>query len=118
MWIEDFSGVKEQFDRWRECGIQDIRAYLKEDVSCVAACSQQIRILRVNRKTLDLFEAQSLDHLVANLSSVFRDEMLESHVNELQSLAGTDGVQRQRGELHLVRPPAGYPVARGRPAGA
>lgn len=86
MWIEDFSGVKEQFDRWRKDGIEDVRAFLKDDVSRVAACSQQIRILRVNRKTLDLFEAESLDHLVANLTRVFRDEMLESHVNELAAL--------------------------------
>ncbi|WP_112436651.1 sensor domain-containing diguanylate cyclase [Rhizobium sp.] len=86
MWIEDFSGVAAQFDAWRQEGVADIRAFLKEDVSRVAACSQRIRILRVNQKTLDLFEAESQDHLTANLSSIFRDEMLESHVNELAAL--------------------------------
>ncbi len=86
MWIEDFSGVAAQFDAWQQDGVTDIRAFLKEDVSRVAACSQRIRILRVNKKTLDLFEAESKEHLTANLSSIFRDEMLESHVNELASL--------------------------------
>src|SRR5262245_22067926 len=86
MWIEDFSGVKTQFDRWRAEGVEDIRAYLREDTRRVASCSQLIRLLRVNRKTLELFEANDLDHLVANLGSVFRDEMLESHVNELAEL--------------------------------
>ena len=31
MWIEDFSGVKALFDRWRSEGVEDIRAFLKED---------------------------------------------------------------------------------------
>lgn len=86
MWLEDFSGVKEQLERWRADGVEDIRAFLREDVSRVAACSRQIRVLKVNRKTLELFEADDVDHLTANLSSVFRDEMLESHVNELAAL--------------------------------
>jgi hypothetical protein len=86
MWIEDFSGVKAQFDLWRQQGVTDIRSFLKEDVARVAACSQQIRILRVNRKTLELFEAETVEQLTDNLSTVFRDEMLESHVNELAAL--------------------------------
>lgn len=86
MWVEDFSGVKALFDRWRSEGVEDIRAFLGEDASRVAACSQAIRVLEVNRKTLDLFEARDMDHLVANLGSVFRDEMLSSHISELAQL--------------------------------
>lgn len=86
MWIEDFSGVRAQFDLWRNQGVIDIRAFLSEDLSRVAECSSKIRILRVNRRTLDLFEATDLDHLTANLHRVFRDDMLETHVNELATL--------------------------------
>src|SRR6478609_1696275 len=86
MWIEDFSAVAAQFSDWRRAGITDIRSFLNEDVNRVAACSQRIRILRVNQKTLDLFEADSQEHLTENLSFIFRDEMLQSHVNELASL--------------------------------
>ncbi|MEM5473756.1 sensor domain-containing diguanylate cyclase [Hoeflea sp. AS60] len=86
MWIEDFSAVKQQFDHWRAEGVKDIRAFLKEDMARVAACSQQIKMLAVNSKTLELFEARDLAHLVENLSLMFRDDMLESHVNELAEL--------------------------------
>ncbi len=86
MWIEDFSGVKAIFDHWRAEGVEDIAAYLHADVSRVATCSQAIRLLGVNRKTLDLFEADDRDHLVANLDRVFRDDMLASHINELTQL--------------------------------
>jgi len=86
MWIEDFSGVKQQFDQWRSEGVADIRAFLKEDMRRVAACSQKIRILQVNSKTLELFKARDLGHLVDNISVVFSDDMFESHINELAAL--------------------------------
>ena len=86
MWIEDFSGVKAQFDEWRSQGIEDIQTFLKEDVSRVSICSQGIKVLKVNEKTLSMFEARDQDHLVANLGSIFRDDMLNSHINELSQL--------------------------------
>ena len=86
MWIEDFSGVKAMFDRWRAEGVEDIRAWLKEDLSRVAACSGAIRVLQVNRRTIELFEADNQEHLVANLGSVFRDDMLTTHIEELAQL--------------------------------
>ena len=86
MWIEDFSGVKSFFDKWRAEGVQDLRAYLREDLSRVADCSSAIRVLQVNRRTLDLFEARDQDHLVSNLDSVFRDDMLTTHIEELAQL--------------------------------
>lgn len=86
MWIEDFSGVKKQFDLWRAAGVTDLRAFLREDLSRVERCSKKIKVLEVNGKTLDLFEAKDFDHLIGNLHLVFRDDMLESHINELGAL--------------------------------
>lgn len=86
MWIEDFSKVKQQFDQWRSEGVEDIRAFLKQDISRVAACSRKIQVLRANSKTLDLYEAEDLAHLVDNLSVVFSEDMFESHINELAAL--------------------------------
>lgn len=86
MWIEDFSAVQALFAQWRAEGVDDIRAYLLQDRSRVAACSSRIRVLAVNRKTLELFEARDLEHLTANLGRVFRDDMLHNHINELAEL--------------------------------
>ncbi len=86
MWLEDFSGVRAQFDIWRAAGVTDIHAFLREDLSRVAQCSSQIRILRVNRRTLELFEAADVGVLTANLGRIFRDDMLDTHVNELAEL--------------------------------
>ena len=86
MWLEDFSEVRALFESWRAEGVEDIRGFLAEDPARVFACSQRIRVLEVNRKTLELFEAESREHLVDNLALVFRDEMLRSHINELCEL--------------------------------
>jgi diguanylate cyclase (GGDEF)-like protein/PAS domain S-box-containing protein len=52
----------------------------------VAACSRGIRVLRVNRRTLELFGADSQQHLVDHLHEVFRDDMFDQHVEELAQL--------------------------------
>lgn len=86
MWIEDFSGVRQLFDRWRAEGVEDLLDFFREDPSRVAECSRRIRILKVNARTLTLFEANNLGHLTENLHLVFRDEMLRTHVIELAQL--------------------------------
>ena len=31
LWLEDFSAVREQFERWRAAGVADLRAFLAEN---------------------------------------------------------------------------------------
>lgn len=86
LWLEDYSALLEQFQRWRSEGVSDLRTFLKESPERVAQCSSLIRVLAVNGRTLELFEAESLEHLVANLSRIFRDDMFDQHVEELVQL--------------------------------
>jgi diguanylate cyclase (GGDEF)-like protein len=86
LWLEDFSSVRDLFEEWRQSGVADIRAYLREDENRIKQCSSLIRVLKVNKKTLSLFEADDLGHLTENLGAIFRDDMLQSHVQELAAL--------------------------------
>jgi diguanylate cyclase (GGDEF)-like protein len=86
LWLEDYSALRALFEQWRSEGIVDLRAHLRADPSRVAECSSRIRLLQVNRRTLDLFGADSLEQLRDNLGQVFRDDMLASHVEELVQL--------------------------------
>lgn len=86
LWLEDYSALKHLFDRWRRDGVTDLRAYLMADRSRVAQCSKCLRVLKVNQRTLALFEAADLQQLVDNLDRVFRDAMFEQHVDELCQL--------------------------------
>ncbi|MGO4572460.1 diguanylate cyclase domain-containing protein [Microvirga sp. 2TAF3] len=86
LWLEDYSGIKKLFDEWRQAGVTSLRDYLREDVRRVEACSDSIHVIKVNRKTLTLFEAEDLSHLVANLGLIFRNDMLKTHIDELVQL--------------------------------
>ncbi|WP_119156247.1 sensor domain-containing diguanylate cyclase [Caldimonas tepidiphila] len=86
LWLEDYSEVKRLFDAWRAEGVSDLRAHLRGRPALVAQCSGRIRVLRVNRRTLELFGAASLDELRDRLHHVFRDDMFEQHVEELGRL--------------------------------
>ncbi len=86
LWLEDYSGLRRQFDAWRSEGITDLKAFLTEDTSRLRICTSHIRVLKVNRRTLMMFEANDIDHLVTNLQRVFRDDMLEPHIDEMVQL--------------------------------
>lgn len=86
LWLEDYSGLRALFERWRADGVRDLRAWLNADHARVAECSRQLQVVRVNRRTLELYGASDTQHLVANLDRVFRDAMLESHIDELVAL--------------------------------
>ena len=86
LWLEDFSGVRALFDAWRADGVTDLRAHFREDPARVAQCARSIRVVKVNQKTLDQFEAADFAALTDNLSAVFRDDMLKTHLEELCQL--------------------------------
>ncbi|WP_213773078.1 diguanylate cyclase [Bradyrhizobium sp. dw_78] len=86
LWIEDYSAVRALFEQWRAEGVDDIKTFLATVPDRVRQCSERIRILKVNRKTLSLFGARDLAHLTANLGQVLRDDTFKSHVEELAQL--------------------------------
>ena len=86
LWLEDYSALHALFAAWRAAGVRDLRTHLNADHARVAECSRCLRVLKVNRKTLALFRADSTEQLVANLDRVFRDAMLAPHIEELVAL--------------------------------
>jgi diguanylate cyclase (GGDEF)-like protein len=86
LWLEDYSALKALFQRWRDEGVADLRAHFAADASRVKQCSACIRLIKVNKKTLTLYGANDVDHLVTSLGSVFRDDMLTTFVDEMVQL--------------------------------
>ncbi|WP_137891975.1 GGDEF domain-containing protein [Ramlibacter sp. 2FC] len=86
LWLEDYSALRELFGHWREQGVSDLRAHLREDPRRVAECTACLRVLKVNQRTLELFAAASQEQLLANLDQVFAQDMLAQVVPELAAL--------------------------------
>lgn len=103
LWEEDYSAVNAYFDTLRVQGVTDLQEYLSEHPEAVAYCTTLIHVLNVNQKTLDLFGAESKEHLIANLNMVFRDEMGDHFAKELMDL--------WNGKLAYVREGINYSLA-------
>ena len=86
MWLEDYSEVKKQFDLWREQGVEDLLDFLQQDESRILECARKIKLLKVNSKTLELYQARDFEHLHQNLDLVFKQDMSKTHVKELLAL--------------------------------
>lgn len=86
LWLEDFSGLSRLFAQWRAEGVGDLRAHLRADPARLKACTGELRVLRVNRQTLRMFGAPDLVSLLTGLDRIFRDEMLDHHVEDLVRL--------------------------------
>jgi PAS domain-containing protein len=74
LWVEDYSAIKRLLDELRDRGISDFSAFTEEHPEFVRRCIDEIRVLDVNRHTLELFAAPDKTSLVDRLGEVFRDE--------------------------------------------
>lgn len=86
MWLEDLSEVKKQLIQWRAQGIVDLQAYLEEDQTRIKDCAFKIKIIKVNERTLELFEANDVQEVNENLDIIFQDDLLPMHKHHLLSL--------------------------------
>jgi diguanylate cyclase (GGDEF)-like protein len=86
LWLEDFSALKQLFDQWRAEGVTDIRQHLANNPERQRQCSAALKVLQVNRRTLELFAAPDQQTLESRLGEVFRDDMHVRAVNELAQL--------------------------------
>jgi diguanylate cyclase (GGDEF)-like protein len=86
LWEEDYSQIKNFFDQLRAEGVNDGWDYLLKHPEAVEQCMGMIRVVDVNRKTLEMFGAASKQVLIENLDKVFRDEMRAHFHKELIDL--------------------------------
>lgn len=85
LWEEDWSVIKERLDRIRATGV-DLDAYLRQHVDEVITCVGLVRILDVNRATLELCGAANKEQLLGALSVVFTESSLDTFRRELVAL--------------------------------
>jgi diguanylate cyclase (GGDEF)-like protein len=96
LWLEDYSGLNAIFTRLRAEGIEDLAAFLAEDPARITDYAAKLRVVKVNRRTLELFEASGLDDLVGNLNRVFGPDSGVSLASELVELwEGKNGFASQ-----------------------
>ena len=86
LWVQDFRGIRRQFDLLRANGVEELGFYLAKHPDLVTQCMQQIAVRDVNLETVRMFGAESKEHLLANLDRIFRDGMVHHFHDELLAL--------------------------------
>jgi len=87
MWEEDFTELQEHLAALRSSGITDLGAHFTDHPDEVLKCVGLVRIVSVNRATLDMYEAPDQAALLQGLSRVFIAQSFESFRGILVALA-------------------------------
>jgi len=102
IWEEDFSAVRQYMDELRKAGVTDFLAYFDAHPEVVAESAARVKIVDVNRATLEMFQAESKAELLADLSKVFGPDSLIPFKEELLAL--------ERGETSFENETINYTV--------
>lgn len=87
IWKEDYSEIKNFFDNLKTSGVTDFRAYFDEHKSQINHLASLIKIVEINQKSVEFFEAESKESVIKNMLFYFNEESLEVFREELIVLA-------------------------------
>ena len=87
LWEEDLSQLKNFFDKLKEQGITDFRQYFHDNPDVLIRCASLVKIVDVNKATLELLRANSKDELFGNLEKVLTDSSMAAFTEEMILLA-------------------------------
>jgi diguanylate cyclase (GGDEF)-like protein/PAS domain S-box-containing protein len=90
IWEEDFSAVRQYMDNLRAAGVVDFQAYFDKYPQEVAKWAAGVKIVDVNRATLEMYQAENKSQLLADLSKVLGPESLTQFKEELLALIHGD----------------------------
>ena len=86
IWEEDFSAVRQYLNELRNAGVMELSAYFDAHPEAVAESAARVKIVDVNRATLEMFRAESKADLLVDLSKVLGPESLIPFKEELLAL--------------------------------
>lgn len=84
---EDFSGAKKIIDQLHHAGVKDFQIYFEQHPETVVACMQAVKVLNVNKNTLELFRTNDKQRLYRGLTDIFTEESLVSFGKQLTAFA-------------------------------
>ncbi|MBL8051274.1 MAG: PAS domain S-box protein, partial [Anaerolineales bacterium] len=96
LWEEDFSDVKQKLDALKQAGVKDFEAYFSEHPEVVLECASLVKILNVNKASVELYKAENKEDLMTNMLRLLRAESVTKQFTE-------ELVQIANGETHFER---------------
>jgi PAS domain S-box-containing protein len=96
IWLEDFSEIKIRFDQLRKSGINNFDEYFTEHPEKISEFAGLVKIVDINKKSLEMFNVNSKDFLIKDLRTYFDENSLSVFKSELIALAeGKDNFESE-----------------------
>jgi len=86
LWEEDWSAVKAHLNQLLASGVKDLDQYLASHVEDVFACVGMVKIIDINKATLDLCGAVDKGQLLGGLHVIFNEISLQTFHRELVAI--------------------------------
>ena len=87
LWEEDWSQVKGYFDEVHASGVTDFRVYFDEQPQAITDCIDRIKLLDVNKATMELHDTKDKQDLLVGLGRILPEEAVEAFREELIAVA-------------------------------
>jgi len=87
LWEEDFTAIHDYLNRLKSSGVTDFRAYFESQPQAVRECVALVKIVDVNKTTVEMHQAQDKKELLTSLDQVLTGEAYEVFREELIALA-------------------------------
>lgn len=100
LWEVDSSEVKTYLDSLRKLGIADFKTYFESHPEAVRKCATMVRIIDVNKATLQMYKAKNKQYFLRCLTRFFDRELFDVYkkalvaLSEGQALFETEAVTR------------------------
>ena len=86
LWEEDWSAIKAHLNHLIASGVTDLDKYLAAHVEEVFACVGMVKVIDVNKATLDLCRAVDKSQLLGGLHVIFNDASMRTFHRELVAI--------------------------------
>ncbi|MFY9151143.1 MAG: PAS domain S-box protein [Prolixibacteraceae bacterium] len=87
IWEEDITEVMQKIEQLKQTGIQNFEAYFEQHPEEIIKFLELIKVLRINKETLSLYQANNKEELFVNINNTFLPESFDVFKSELISLA-------------------------------
>ncbi len=99
---EDFSDLKVYLDGLRNTGIKDWRTYFESHPQAVEKCAGLVRVVGVNKATLEMLKINDPEEALNRLSFIFTEDSFDTYKEELIALAEGKNVFEAENSYHAI----------------
>ena len=87
LWQEDLTDLRAYLKNLQDSGVRDVRAYFEAHPEELQQCANLIKVVDINRTTLEMYEADSKEQILKSIASTFSQESYPAFKEAIIALA-------------------------------